>query len=153
MPGKDRSGSTDRNEHVRIHECGSNNRTLSSVETVEPEDVFENPSRPRRKEAVSALVDVGFLSSLEAEAYIRYVIEGQEADEEQSFSLSSVKSAKEKLAAAQESLGILSAYENPKQSDECSECAGDLGDTWTVNLADNPICLDCAEAAHPNLDS
>jgi hypothetical protein len=153
MPGKNRSGSTDGNEYVRIHECGSNNRTQSSVETADPEDVFEDPSRPRRKEAVSALEEAGFLSSLEAEAYVRHVIEGQEAEEEQSFSLSSVKSAKGKLAAAQESLGILSAYEKPQQSDECSECAADLGDTWTVNLVANPICLDCAEAAHPNLDS
>ena len=102
MPRTSHSGSPDDNEHVRTHGYGSNRQTRPSVETEDPEDVFENPSRPRREETISALEDAGFLSSLEAEAYVRYVIERQRPVEEQSFSLSSVKSAKEKIAAARE---------------------------------------------------
>lgn len=75
MPGTHHSGSTDDNEHVRIHGYGSNYQTRPSVETADPENIFEDPEQPRRKEAIRALEDVGFLSSSEAEAYVRYVIE------------------------------------------------------------------------------
>ena len=153
MPGTSHSGSPDDNEHVRTHGYGSNRQTRPSVETEDPEDVFENPSRPRREEAISALEDAGFLSSLEAEGYVRYVIERQRPVEEQSFSLSSVKSAKEKIAAARESFNILDAYRFPQPPDECSQCGADLGDVWAANLVEISLCLDCAEVERSDLNS
>ena len=153
MPGTHHSGSTDENEHVRTHGYGSNHQTRPSVETADPEDVFENPSRPRRKETISALEDAGFLSSLEAEAYVRHVIERQRPVEEQSFSLSSVKSAKEKIEAARESFKILDAYRFPQPPDECSQCGSILGDVSAANLVEIPLCLDCAEVERPDLNS
>lgn len=153
MPGEHHSGSTDENEHVRTYGYGSNRQTRPSVEIADPEDVFEDPTRPRRKEAISALEDVGFLSSLEAKAYVRYVIERQRPVDEQSFSLSSVESAMEKIAVARKSVDILDAYQFPQPPDECSQCNSDLGDVWGVNLVESPLCIDCAEVERPDLDS
>jgi len=153
MPDTHHSGSTDgKNEHVRTHGYGSNRQSRLSVETADPEDVFEDPARPRRKEAISALEDAGFLSSLEAEAYVRFVIERQRPVEEQSFSLSSVESAMEKISAARESLNILSAYRFPQPPDECSQCGSELGEVWAANLTENSLCLDCAEVDRPDLN-
>lgn len=153
MPGENHSGSTDKNEHVRTHGYGSHRKTEPSIETADPEDVFEDPARPRRKEAISALEDAGFLSSLEAEAYVRYVIERQRPVEEQSFSLSCVKSAKEKIAAARESFNILEAYRSPESPDDCSQCGAELGEVWAANLVEIGLCLDCADVERPDLNS
>jgi hypothetical protein len=152
MPGENHSGSTDKNEHVRTHGYGPHGKTEPSVETVDPEDVFEDPTRPRRKEAISALVDAGFLSSLEAEAYVRQVIERQSPVEEHSFSLTCVKSAKEKITAARESFNILEAYRFPQPPEECSRCGADLGEVWAANLVEISLCLDCAEVERPDLN-
>jgi hypothetical protein len=99
------------------------------------------------------LEDAGFLSSLEAEAYVRYVIERQRPVEEQSFSLSCVKSAKEKIAAARESFNILEAYRSPESPDDCSQCGAELGEVWAANLVEIGLCLDCADVERPDLNS
>ncbi|TKR27974.1 hypothetical protein [Natronomonas salsuginis] len=151
MPEQNSTSRADDSEHVRTHGYGSNRQSRSFVESLDPEDVFENPARPRRKEAISGLVDAGFLSSLEAEAYIRYVIEGQRGVEERSFSLSSVESAKTKIASARESFAILDAYRSPKAPDKCSKCGSDLGEVWTANLEEVSLCLDCADVERPEL--
>lgn len=153
MPGTHHSGSTDDNEHVRIHGYGSNYQTRPSVETADPENVFEDPEQPRRKEAIRALEDVGFLSSSEAEAYVRYVIERQRPVEEQSFTHCSVESAREKITAARKSVDILDGYQFPQSPDECSQCGSGLGEVWATNLLEIPLCIDCSEVERPDLDS
>jgi hypothetical protein len=146
------SGSAEEDKHVRIHGYGSNRQKQSSGELSNPEDAFEDPTRPQRKEAINALVDAGFLSSLEANAYLRHVIEDQQSVE-QEFPRSSVESAKEKIVAARRSLNILDIYRAPHPPDECSKCGSALGKIWTANLVETPLCLDCAEDAGPGLDS
>jgi len=147
------SNSTDENKHVRTRGYGPSSRKRSSVETKEPEDVFEDPTKPGRREAIRGLEEAGFLSSLEAQAYIRYVIEGQNRVEKQSPPVSSLESAKEKIAAARETVNILNGYECPQSPDECSECGSELGGVWTANLAETPLCNDCAEDARPDMDA
>lgn len=153
MPGTNHSDSTDENEHVRTHGYGSNYQTRPPVETADPENIFEDPEQPRRKEAIRALEDVGFLSSSEAEAYVRYVIERQRPVEEQSFTLRSVESSRKKIAAARKSVDILDGYQFPQSPDECSQCGSGLGEVWATNLLEIPLCIDCAEVERPDLDS
>lgn len=152
MAKANNSDDTDENEHVRIHGYGSNRQKQSSIEISDPEDVFEDPTRPQRKEAISALIDAGFLSPLEAEAYVHHVIEEQQSVEKE-FPRSSVESAEEKIAAARQSLSIIDTYRVPRAPDECSKCGSDLGKTWTANLVEAPLCLDCADVERPDLDS
>jgi hypothetical protein len=137
---------------VRSHRYGSNGQTRPSAETADPEDVFEDPAYPRREKTISALEDAGFLSSLEAEAYVCCVIEGQRLVEEQAFCLSTVESAKQKIAAARKSIGILDGYRCPQPPDECSQCGADLGEIWAADLIENSLCLDCAEVERPDLN-
>jgi len=145
MPEENNAGCTDENEHVRFRGFGSTQQRSSSLDITELEDVFENPVRPQRKEAINALVNAGFLSEMEAEAYIRSVIEGENPDEQQSFSAVSVESAKQKVAAAQESVEILNGYRDPESPNLCSKCGTEIGDIWTANLEQVPICNECAE--------
>jgi hypothetical protein len=153
MPGIDNSGSTVTDENVRMQAYGSTRQDPSTLELSYPDDVFEDSTRPQRKEAISALVDAGLLSSLEAEAYVRYVIEGEHNVEEQPFSRSCVESAKQKIAAARKSFSILNAYRYPKPPETCSECGSSLGDVWTTNLEETSLCLECGEASRSERDS
>jgi hypothetical protein len=153
MPRTSDGDGTDNDEHVRTRGYGSIHQNNSSIEASELEDVFENPALPRRREAISALTDAGLLSSLEAEAYVRCVIEEQSPVDEQPFSQSIVESAKRKLAAARESFSIIDTYRFPEAPNKCSKCGSALGDVWTTNLAERPLCLDCADVDRPELNS
>jgi len=152
MPEENHSSRTDDNTHVRTRGYGSTQQGNSSHDIAELEDVFENPVQPKRKEAINGLVDAGFLSAMEAEAYIRSVIEEENPVKQQSFSVGSIESAKEKVAAARESVNILNRYRRPESPDSCSKCGTDLGEIWTANLEQVPLCLDCAEDAHSELN-
>jgi hypothetical protein len=153
MPRTGDGDGKDSGEHVRIRGHGSIRQKNSSVELSDMDDVYEDEARPRRSEAISALTDTGLLSSLEAESFVRCVIEKQCPAAEQSVSQSSVESAIKKLIAAQKSLSILDTYRFPEAPDKCSKCGSALGDVWTTNLAERPLCLDCADVDRPELNS
>jgi hypothetical protein len=52
--------------------------------------------------------------------------------------------AKERVAAARETIAILDLYRNPPLPDTCDDCGGPLGGKWVETDDGTALCRNCA---------